>query len=89
MVQAIEAMLKNRSFEQQTYNACLGAIKLGDKYGNQRLEAASKRALVGGKVNYGILKRILEKKLDQEELQTAIDFTLPTHDNLRGSEAYS
>lgn len=89
MVQAIEFMLKNKAFEQQTYNACLGAIKLGDKYGNQRLEAASKRALMGGKVNYGFLKRILEKKLDQEELQTTIDFALPTHDNLRGSEAYS
>lgn len=89
MVQAIEIILKNRAFEQQTYNSCLGAIKLGDKYGNQRLEAASKRALEGGKVNYGILKRILEKGLDKEELQTSIDFTLPTHDNLRGSGAYS
>lgn len=88
-VQAIEVILKNRTFEQQTYTSCLGTIKLGDKYGNHRLEAASKRALVGGKVNYGILKRILEKKLDQEELQTPIDFTLPTHENLRGSGEYS
>lgn len=42
---AVKAILSGHKIEQQGYRACMGVLKLGDKYGAARLEAACKRAL--------------------------------------------
>ena len=88
-VTAIRGVLKQRIFIEQAYRSCIGILRLADKYGNQRLEAACTRALLGKKVTYGILCKILEKSLDKQPLQTSINYSLPEHQNLRGADAYS
>ncbi len=85
---AISRILEQKSFIEQTYNSCLGVLRLGEKYGNNRLEAACTRALSGYKVTYMIIKNILERKLDQIPLQTDLLFRLPEHENIRGAESY-
>jgi transposase len=45
--------------------AAQGIIRLGDKYGHQRLEDASRRALFFDNPRYGSVKAILRKGLDQ------------------------
>lgn len=88
-VKAVREVLQHRTFIEQSYRACIGILRLADKYGKQRLEAACGRALLGHKVTYGILSNILEKGLDKQVLQVSLDFSLPEHQNLREAEAYS
>ena len=42
---AIRAILSSYKVEQQAYRSCLGLLKLADKYSDDRLENACKRAL--------------------------------------------
>lgn len=87
-VKAVREVLQHRTFIEQSYRACIGILRLADKYGKQRMEAACSRALLGHKVTYGILSNILEKGLDKQVLQASLNFSLPEHQNLRGEEAY-
>ena len=41
----VAALLESRQIEQQSYKACIGLLKLADRYSATRLEAACKRAL--------------------------------------------
>lgn len=83
----IARILASKSFPEQTYNSCLGILRLGKQYGNVRLEAACTRALAAPVANYGILSNILKNGLDKitgpEQMQ------IPLHDNLRGHNTYN
>ncbi|MEI6886265.1 MAG: IS21 family transposase [Bacteroidota bacterium] len=85
---AIDKILQQKIFIEQTYNSCLGVLRLGEKYGPDRLEAACRRALVGYKVTYMSIKHILEHNLDKAPLQTDIFIQIPDHENIRGAESY-
>jgi hypothetical protein len=82
-------LMDNSHFVEQTYKACMGIKSLGMKYGRDRIESACGRANKG-KISYGSLKQILEKKLDlipfPEPMELPFDIK---HDNIRGPEAYS
>lgn len=85
---SIHRILSQPVFKQQAYNSCLGVLRLAEKYGTERLEAAAERALQGPKITYTILSDILKRGLDKAQspdLFTAI----PNHENLRGGNAYS
>jgi len=85
---AMSKILDQKIFIEQTYNSCLGVLRLGEKYGSDRLEAACRRALTGYKVTYMGIKNILERNLDKAILQTDLFITIPDHENIRGSESY-
>jgi hypothetical protein len=88
--QAIAQVLKSKAFPEQTYNSCLGILRLGNKYGNHRLEAACTLMLNGPKANYGILKNILKNNMDKQiNNKSDKDFKTPAHGNIRGPEQYS
>ena len=88
-VAAIRAVLKQKTFIEQTYRSCIGIVHLADKYGKLRLEAACTRAIsFGAQVTYVAIRKILEKNLDKQPLQVTLNFSLPEHDNLRGADAY-
>jgi hypothetical protein len=56
--------------------AAQGVIRLQDKYGSARLEAACNRALSFDNPRYRSVKTILEKGLDQQPDQAAVFDTL-------------
>lgn len=86
---AIDKLLTSRVFIEQTYDSCIGVLQLGKKYGNDRLEAACKRANQGNKITYRIIKNILENNLDKlPTLNSSLNLAIPDHGNLRGSESY-
>jgi hypothetical protein len=88
-VWAIERILDSKCIIEQSYNACLGVLRLGNKYSPERLEKACSRAKTTHRVTYGILKNILQKNLDRLPLKQNPDlFTIPEHNNIRGSKAY-
>ena len=86
---SIEMLLASRVFVEQTYDSCIGVLNLGKKYGNDRLEAACKRANLGSRISYKIIKNILENNLDKMQAQqNLLQFFIPDHNNIRGPEAY-
>jgi len=84
---AAEHMLSNSICIEQNYKACFGMLMLEKKYTKQRLEAACRRAANGTRINYTMIKNILEKGLDKQPLLFDNN-PLPEHDNIRGSGHY-
>lgn len=85
---AIEQILSGKMFIEQTYNSCLGVLRLAGKYGEVRLEAACCRALRGHRINYTVICNILRHNLDKLEQPPEPLSQIPEHDNIRGPGAY-
>jgi transposase len=82
----IDTVLKTKRHPEIGYRACLGIMRLGKTYSNERLEAASKRALELNACSYQSLKSILKRSLDR---QTALPLEPERpgarHENVRGA----
>ncbi|MBT8421359.1 MAG: IS21 family transposase [Gammaproteobacteria bacterium] len=88
----ITHILTTRRYPQQGFRSCLGILRLGKSYGNERLEKACKRALLlkaySVKSVESILKCALEDKPIPEQSGQQ-ELTLPAeHDNIRGPDYY-
>jgi transposase len=88
--QLIERVIASRPLPQQAFRACLGILRLGKSYGNDRLEKASIRALHIGALRYQQIESILKNGLDSQPLPAEIEtpFLPPAHENVRGAEYY-
>lgn len=84
----MEGVLKSKKIPEQTYNACLGILRLVRSYTAVRVEAACKRALNGQCYNYATINNILINNLDTLEPEQLSLFVMPKHNNLRGAQAY-
>ncbi len=85
--QAASLMMENSIYMEQNYKACFGMLMLQKKYGSDRLEAACQRAIQGSRVNYTMIKNILERGLDKVANMFATPLIID-HDNIRGKEQY-
>lgn len=85
-----DAILNERRHPEQGYRSCLGLLRLGKKYGPERLELASARALSAGARSYRHVESILSHGLDQLELTEQPDNEQPRrhHENVRGPGSY-
>jgi hypothetical protein len=82
-------ILESKTFTEQAYNACLGLLRLSDRYGKDRLENACKRATGSPRVSYRLIDNILSNNLDKQiEDQTELFTSISDHENLRGPQAY-
>lgn len=86
--QLVHVLLESRQHPQQAYRSCLGLLRLGDLYGQERLEAACRRALPAGIHSYKGVKNILDARLDQVELDEPAAVVPQTHENIRGQTYY-
>ena len=85
----ITTVLDSRRHPQQAFRSCLGILRLANGYGDERLEAAARRALAIGANSYRSVESILAHRLDerapeQSELAAPVE-----HDNIRGARYYS
>lgn len=85
----VERVMAAKAHPEQGYRACLGILRLGERFGKDRVEAASRRGLHYNTCSFRSIKSILIAGLDrqappQEQMQTA----LPFHDNIRGGQYY-
>jgi transposase len=87
-VQLVQVLLQSRRHPQQAYRSCLGLLRLGDRYGQERLEAACRRAFPAGIHSYKGVKNILDAKLDQVEIEEPSAVVPAGHENIRGQEYY-
>jgi hypothetical protein len=86
----VEKIIAVRIHPQQGFRSCLGLIRLGKSYGNDRLELACKRAMQVGAYSYKSVASILQKNLDklilEPELQNQV--TEQQHEYVRGNNYY-
>jgi len=81
--------LASRPHPEQGYRSCLGIIRLADRYGAERVEAACERALAVRALSYRSVESILRHGLDsQPPLRAGPARTHPHHPNLRGAAYY-
>lgn len=85
----ITTVLASRRHPQQAYRSCLGILRLGKSYGDDRLEAACRRALTLGAHSFKSIESILMHALDNKPAPEPCELALPTdHDNIRGPSYY-
>lgn len=90
----VHNIMQQRQHPQQGFRACLGVLRLSDKYGAPRLEQACRRAASFGAYSCRHVRSILERNLDGEMLPEPTTATTPPtratepHENLRGATAF-
>ena len=66
----VHHVLASRAHPQHGFRSCLGIMRLGQRYGDARLEAACRRALALGTNAYKSIDAILKNGLDKKPLPT-------------------
>lgn len=86
----IEHMMSSRPFVQQSYRACLGLLRLGERYGDDRLEKACAMGLKAGMNRYQQIESLLKNKMDQSYPENTDEKNeiILNHKNIRGSRYY-
>jgi len=88
-----EQILAARGHPERGFRACLGVMRLGQKYGAARLEAACARAVALASPSYRTVRSILDSGADQLPLPGVGPTDpqqprLPHHENIRGPKYY-
>jgi transposase len=82
-------VLEQRRHPEHGFKSCLGILRLGKRYGSERLNAACARAHHAGSRTYRSVASILDKGLDRlPEHNESADVAPIPHDNVRGSDYY-
>ncbi len=85
----VAAILASRPHPEQGYRSCLGILRLGRRYGPERLEPAAARALAIGAHSYRSVESILRTGLDRQPLPDAAPAgPARRHENVRGGTYY-
>ena len=83
-------IMAERTHPEQGYRSCMGLIGLGRRYGKDRLEAASRRAVQLQAHSYKSVKSILERGLDRQNVAESMAPLPPVeHANIRGAGYYA
>ena len=85
----VKEIMERRPHPEQGFRSCLGIMRLGRLYGQERLEAACERALVLKAYSYKSVESILKAKLDGKDLPPPRINRLVTHENIRGTIYYT
>lgn len=87
-----EAILAERRHPEQGYRSCLGILRLGKRYGKERLEAACARAVCRARpLVPATVESILKNNLDRIPLPAEVPAAGPParHENIRGGDYYN
>jgi len=83
----IALVISKKAHPEQAYKSCQGILSFAKRVGNERLINACRRAHLYGLFHYKIIESILQKNLDQYDIDEEIH-EMPAHDNIRGEEYY-
>jgi len=84
----VKEIMERRPHPEQGFRSVLGLMRLGRRYGPERLEAACARALAMKAYSYKSVESILKSKLDGKELPQRSSAPAVTHENIRGATYY-
>ena len=85
----VELIMLGHIFPEQGYRACLGIIRLANRFTSERLDAACARALKYNALSYKSVKNILVKELDKKNEFSTTSSTPKDHENIRGAAYYN
>lgn len=85
----VQQLLSSRFHPEQGYRSSLGLLRLETRYGQERLEAACRRALFFGLHSYRGVKNILEAGLDRVSYEEPAKSAEKPHPNIRGTKYYA
>jgi transposase len=83
-----EEIMGRKVHPEQAFRACLGIMRLGKKVGDERLDAACRRALTIGGHSYRCVRNILERGQEHAPIIVAESRVECQHENLRGATYY-
>ena len=87
----VAELMARKPHPEQGYRSCLGILRLGRRYGHERLEAACARALRIDAPTYRSVDSILRANLDGQPLPAqspTLGLPRQTHANVRGPAYY-
>lgn len=86
----VAEIMASRPHPEHGFRSCLGIMRLGKRYGDERLEAACARALAIRALSYRSVESILKAGLDGQPLPGTEPVTTPIgdHANVRGPGYY-
>lgn len=82
--EVVAAILGRRTHPDTGRRACLGLMRLSERYGKERLEAASGRALSIRSPTYKSVEAILKTGFDKVALAEEVEPKRVVHENIRG-----
>ena len=83
-------LFKSYLYPEQGYRPALGVIRLGDKYGHDKLNKACKRALEIGSVKYQTVKNIRKlQDLNTNTKKKEEEDPFSKDSNVRGKDYYN
>jgi len=85
----VEKIFESKGCLHLSYRTCLGIIDLSRRYGGERVNRASERALEFHSYSYKAVKNILEKGLDKLAEETLLLESFPVHSNIRGGDYFN
>jgi transposase len=84
----VGAILARGPHPESGQRACLGLLRMGDRYGSERLEAACVRATAIGNPTYKSVKAILKSGLDKVAPPSVVEAPAIDHENIRGGDYF-
>ena len=81
-------IMRRRTHPETGYRACLGIIRLGDRYGQERVDVACARALAIGSPSFKSVAAILKNGLDRVPPVEAAARAPIAHEHLRGASYF-
>ncbi len=84
----VREIMERRPHPEQGFRSALGIIRLGRRYGEERLEAACVRAIFMKAYSYRSVESILKNNLDGKDLPERLDRPSVAHENIRGGSYY-
>lgn len=86
--EVVGAILGHRTHPETGRRACLGLMRMAERYGVERLEAACRRAVAIGNPRYKSVEAILKSGLDRVAMTEAAETKTVLHENIRGGSYF-
>ena len=84
----IAQVLQKKPHPEQAYKSCQGILSFAKRVGHARLIKACQRAHAYGLYHYRAVEDILQRGLDQFDLDEEKQLPMPEHTNIRGKDYY-
>ena len=87
---AVESVIGSKRHPEEGYRSALGIIRLGSRFGKERLEKACERALQLRSAHYRTIHSMLKNKMEEHPLPASVPASalIPDHENVRGANYY-
>jgi transposase len=86
--EVVEAILSRGPHPESGRRACLALVRMADRYGSERLEAACARAIRIGNPTRKSVQAILKSGLDKFTPVSEVEVPVIVHENIRGGEYF-